>query len=578
MDIDQPQQPKSLSRFRRVIPLLYFVAMGAMLLLLLLNSAFKRPNTPDQFGLEEFSKMNSGWHTADGTPFEIAEIDQLRPNGDNTVTIFYRLPQTISHDQTIMFRSKNCTVSVLVGGQEIYVSDVSNGPFYNHSPGTRWNLASIRAAYAGQDVELRVTQAYEDGRAKVDNFYYGDRAAITLHLIDAKLLGCVVSLLIFFVALVFLCAWLVLNWRREEKNHSLLWLALFAMAAACWCLLETNLFQFFVPDLRLIQVLNNMMLVLAGLPLYLYLDSVYEVFRFRAARVLCALDVAYILLSTLFQYLGLWDFHQTLNGAVINYGVVVVILITCLARQAKELKQFSSQYGRLFYTFQQIGILLLGLGLLGDLVRYLMMDVLDRAFIIRLGLLGFIIFFGAGNIYEMIYLVKKGLENDFISQLAYFDGLTKTGNRTAYLEKLQHIVEAHPEDALALVMFDVNNLKQTNDTFGHKVGDELLIACAEVLSGSFPDPWHVYRIGGDEFVAITHKGDVRAAYVKASAHFERCMARANSTDGRTFHVVIAHGVAFCDSISKALIEQAEREADLAMYQNKYNLKCLEQNA
>ena len=80
---------------------------------------------------------------------------------------------------------------------------------------------------------------------------------------------------------------------------------------------------------------------------------------------------------------------------------------------------------------------MLGLGLLGDLLRYLTADVIDRAFIIRIGLLLFIVFFGSGNIYQMIVLVQRGREAEFISKLAYSDGLTGLGNRTAYIERLR---------------------------------------------------------------------------------------------------------------------------------------------
>lgn len=568
--------PGALSKFRKVIPILYAVALLAMAAIVALNLLWKTPNEPDHFGLSEFFTMDADWYTADGRVFEIAEIDDLRPDGTNTVTIYHQLPAVIDKDETIVFRSKNSTVTVLVDGREAYVSDVAEAPFYNHSPGTRWNFVTIREGDAGKTVELQVTQAYEDGRAKVDNFYYGDRAAITVHLIDAKLWGCVISLLIFFVALVFLFAWVVLNWHRTPKNHSLLWLALFAMAAACWCLLETNVIQFFVRDLRLIQVMDNMCLVVAALPLFLYANSVYGAFRSRTVRVLCALDMGYILLATLSQLFGLWDFHQTLNGAVASYGVVSAVLIVYLVKQTRKVKTLPKQSDRLFNTFQQLGILFLGLGLLGDLTRYLMMDVLDRAFIIRIGLLLFILCFGAGNIYQMITLVKKGLEAEFISQLAYSDGLTKAGNRTAYLEQLQRLTSEHPSQELALVMFDINNLKRVNDTFGHKKGDELLLACSDILRRTFRAPWSVYRIGGDEFVALLSGDDVHAAYEEAAVRFREAIEQANTAGEQGYQVAIAHGVAFCPPITQAAIDTAEKEADLKMYKDKYRLKCMEE--
>lgn len=367
----------------------------------------------------------------------------------------------------------------------------------------------------------------------------------------------------------------VLNWHRTPRDHSLLWLAIFAMAAACWCLLETNVFQLFVQDLRLLQVMDNMMLVLAGLPLYLYLDSVFGVFRYRTVRILCALDIGYILLSTLSQFLGFWDYHQTLNGAVATYGVVVIVLIVSLVKRNHKADTFSAKSDRVFFAFQQIGILLLGLGLLGDLVRYLVIDVLDRAFIIRFGLLFFILCFGAGNIYQMIMLVKKGMETDFISQLAYLDGLTKVGNRTAYLEQLQHLTLAHADEELGLVMFDINNLKRINDTYGHKTGDELLLDCAGILRRAFAPTWNIYRIGGDEFTALAHGKEVMASYEEAVARFTQSLALANKAPGKVFQIAVAHGVAIYPTITQKTIDAAEKEADANMYKDKHQLKGAE---
>lgn len=82
----------------------------------------------------------------------------------------------------------------------------------------------------------------------------------------------------------------------------------------------------------------------------------------------------------------------------------------------------------------------------------------------RVGFLGFIICLGAGNIYHMVLLVQKGREAEFISHLAYEDGLTKTGNRTAYLEQRQKLISTCKDEELAYVMFDINNLKEVNDT------------------------------------------------------------------------------------------------------------------
>ena len=574
MNPDSIKKTTRVPRYRKLIPILYFCALFTMVGIALLNIAMKdRPGVA--YGLRSFHDMNTGWMTSQGEEFVISQIDYLRMADSDTVSVFHSLPKAIQNEESIVFRSKNCSVAVLVDGTLVYQTDIVNAPFYNHSPGTRWNIVAVHADDAGKTVELQVKQAYQDGRAKVDNFYFGDRAAIVLHLIQSKLWSCIISLLIFFVAIGFLAAWVVLNWRQTQRDNSLLWLAIFAIAASCWSLLETNLLQLFSQNLRLIQVVDNMMLVLASLPLYLYLDSIFGVFRSRVVRVLCALSLGYILFATLSQILRLWDFHQTLNGAIASYGVVVILFFISMIRQDRKIKAFSTPNERLIYILRQAGMLALGLGLLADLTRYLLSDVLDRAFCIRIGLLFFIVFFGASNIIKMIQLVKRGLEADIVGQLAYVDGLTKAGNRTAYIEQLQWLETKHPNEPITLVMFDINNLKYVNDTWGHKEGDRLILCCARLLQTAFSSGWRIYRIGGDEFVALRYGGDVRTAYEAAEKAFLAEICLENENQEKLYAVAIAHGVAFAEVITRQTVEFLEQEADRNMYQDKYRLKCIE---
>ena len=84
------------------------------------------------------------------------------------------------------------------------------------------------------------------------------------------------------------------------------------------------------------------------------------------------------------------------------------------------------------------------------------------------------------------------------------DPLTGTGSKSAYLKKmseLDHRLSSHEIEGLAIVVVDMNNLKLINDNYGHKEGDQYIIGCCNMISGIFTDS-PVYRIGGDEFVAV----------------------------------------------------------------------------
>lgn len=97
-----------------------------------------------------------------------------------------------------------------------------------------------------------------------------------------------------------------------------------------------------------------------------------------------------------------------------------------------------------------------------------------------------------------------------IEYLSYHDQLTGLYNRRFFEEELQRLDVAR-NLPLCLIMADVNGLKLINDSFGHHMGDELLVKVAEVLRKACRAGEIISRIGGDEFVILLpNMGDDQA--------------------------------------------------------------------
>jgi len=88
--------------------------------------------------------------------------------------------------------------------------------------------------------------------------------------------------------------------------------------------------------------------------------------------------------------------------------------------------------------------------------------------------------------------------------MAFHDPLTNLLNRRAFLEKIDFLTKLakRHEQMLAILFFDLDNFKFVNDSYGHSVGDELLIKVANILKNSIRDTDLIARIGGDEFVIV----------------------------------------------------------------------------
>jgi len=94
------------------------------------------------------------------------------------------------------------------------------------------------------------------------------------------------------------------------------------------------------------------------------------------------------------------------------------------------------------------------------------------------------------------------------------DELTGLLNRYAYENETVNIENRKNKDNFIYVSMDVNGLKVTNDTLGHEAGDELLLGASECLKRCFGAYGKLYRIGGDEFVALIFASESQLEIIK----------------------------------------------------------------
>lgn len=168
---------------------------------------------------------------------------------------------------------------------------------------------------------------------------------------------------------------------------------------------------------------------------------------------------------------------------------------------------------------------------------------------------------------------KAATHAKFIQKLAYTDGLTGINNRTSFQEKLTYLdnnIDNYRQ--IGIISFDVNNLKTVNDTLGHSIGDDLIISAANVIQQSFGEFATIYRIGGDEFVAIIEKNNAEAVYKICTLQFNVNIQNFNNFYSKPYKMSIAHGSSFYNKGSQHTLKETLEESDNKMYINKQELK------
>ncbi len=148
-----------------------------------------------------------------------------------------------------------------------------------------------------------------------------------------------------------------------------------------------------------------------------------------------------------------------------------------------------------------------------------------------------------------------------------YDVQTKIKNRAAFEKEMEQYINR--DNNAAIVMFDLNNLKVTNDKHGHKAGDEMIFHAAKIIEESFMGIGKAYRIGGDEFCVIC-KECSKELVEEALCNLDHLLIKINQK--RYIKINIAYGYDFYNKDESESIYSTFYKADKAMYTNKIKLK------
>ena len=166
-------------------------------------------------------------------------------------------------------------------------------------------------------------------------------------------------------------------------------------------------------------------------------------------------------------------------------------------------------------------------------------------------------------------ILQRSSQRRQLEFMAYNDPLTELTNRLSLFEKVEAAIlqSQDTHSGFALMYLDLNRFKNLNDTFGHVIGDEVLIRVARRLKAEVREEDTLARIGGDEFVLlIEHIGSAAVAKQRAEALLETLQDPVEY-EGHNFAIGGSIGVALYPQDGDK-VETLLKHADTAMYQAK----------
>lgn len=161
-------------------------------------------------------------------------------------------------------------------------------------------------------------------------------------------------------------------------------------------------------------------------------------------------------------------------------------------------------------------------------------------------------------------MAMRELRGLYLQRISEIDDMTQLYNKNKYLKMVK---ETYPKvDKVGVVFWDVNGLKETNDTLGHVMGDKLIASIADSIRGFTNDKCRAYRIGGDEFILIC-EGENELKMNEIANEWKKKVEELNLTSEIPLSAAIGYAAGEGKNIGAVI-----KLADDRMYANKVEQK------
>ena len=492
------------------------------------------------------------------SPFTIAEWKDYQKTFYKKKTV---LSGTISVnnsvDNILAFYSVHQNVKVFVDSKLIYEYPVSNNNPLSDSPGYCWNF--IVLPHNTNNIEIVFTSPYTPYLKNIPTFYIGNNFSLPAYIITSNIVPlslCIIMLVIGFI----LVAYHIFVSRNINTSGKLLKLGIFSIFLSIWSINECNITTLLLKNSLATSYLAFLSLLLLSFPFAMFVQTFYED-NSKIWNYFCKIDMIQIALCILFQITGIADLRETLWTTHVMMCVLTAII---LFQSHLLIKNGIHSH---MIKIHLACILICSLTLLLDFIGFYSGSWNVNTFG-RIGFLLYITVLGLASTNESAILMKMGLEANSYQKLAYTDQMTGMNNRTCFNIDFSELSK-NPED-VAIIDFDLNNLKYTNDTFGHSAGDLYIKNCATIIDEIFDGIGKCYRVGGDEFVVLIEKAsavDIPHYMAMLEANVDAC-----NRENRKLRMQIAYGYAIFMADTDKNLEDTYNRADKIMYANKKDKK------
>lgn len=518
------------------------------------------------------NELRDGWKVVqeDGSYSSYEKLPEyVKVDGTSTVTIQREIAEITPENDTIGFFSFQQQMFVYLDGEEILRFAPEEGS-KSKTPGNGWKFVKLNPEDEGKTFSIRIVQCYRKNKVMLPELYSGTQEGImsaylkkSLPLFWLSVLGATVGIMI-----LVLC---VISGKSLRLGDGLPWLGFFALFRGIWSAIEGNTYSFFYDDLLIFSQLSYMSLKMCVIPFILFDNVMFHNGKSKQLNCLTVIAIAEFWISCILQFTGLVDFAYTVFVTHILMLVLgVIVTVNCVKDLVAERQDKMRRMDRrLTYMMHSIFMIVIIITSIFDIYGYYFTNNPDIARCSRLSYVGYVLAVVMALLLDFMKLVFIGRQAEDIREEASMDAMTKLWNRASFEKDID---KPSPRRAkkMGIIMFDLNNLKLFNDSYGHDMGDYYIKVCSEVIRDSFSKWGNVYRIGGDEFCGIAENLSVEE-FEKVKEEMES-QIRQLRIPNYELHMEIASGFCVFDEGLDKTLRDTMKRADINMYERKQQMK------
>ncbi|RXJ83847.1 sensor domain-containing diguanylate cyclase [Arcobacter cloacae] len=470
------------------------------LLLLFLLSFFTFANEINQIDLSK-QKWEYKWGDTLDESISWQEIDfpSNPPNRNNQTNVWFRvqLPQTLPSDPNLYIVSVDLITQIFFQDKKIY----NFGEFDKNGKGKYigwpWHLIPLPTDSAGEYLYFRIYSDYGD-IGLWGEILILSKGELYEKLLKNDMLKIIIGSISIFVAIFFLLTFLSKFQRIESLILGLLFLT---QGLNVFCSAKIIQLFFYYP------LINQYILAIAffffPVGMALFMDKVINYkFVFNPIRKIWQIHLIYLLIAVFGSILGFFSLPSTYEWFDIFYNFITLPILTFFIiyffyKGDKETKIITFSF--FIISFYWLYSTLIAAGIVpweeypSDIAVFICLLFLSYSIVNRL------------NYTKELEEAKVELTN-----LTLTDYLTNLSNRKNidYVLKINENLFNRYKDKFSIILIDLDDFKKVNDTYGHLVGDKVIIEISEILKKYTRQTDVVGRWGGEEFIIICPKTDL----------------------------------------------------------------------